>query len=430
MSMIFLWTYALFMRLASGSLRRWLHDRAEQGKEELGRIAERRGRDQTIRLPGTLIWLHAASVGEAASIFPVVDVLRQRPGIRVLITTGTLTSAKLVERRIRATDSVRIVEHRFIPLDVPLWVARFLDQWQPSVAGIVESEIWPNMLRALHRRRIPTVLINARMSARSYRRWSRLPFVAGTLLRFFTEIQAQSDADAERLRHLGAKRVTSPGNLKFSATPLPVDEAELLRVRHQFGDRPVWLAASTHPGEERIAINVHRALAARFPGLVTIIVPRHPERGEALAEEFAKKDRDLQLTRRYLGEKPPPGGIWLGDTLGELGLFYRLARVVFVGRSLTVGGGQNPIEPARLGCAVAIGPRSENFADAVAVLETAGALRQVADGSELENFVAAMLDNPHEAAVMGEAGQVAARRAEGLPQMVAERLLELAGNPR
>ncbi len=428
--MIFLWTYALFMRLASGSLRRWLHDRAEQGKEELGRIAERRGRDQTIRLPGMLIWLHAASVGEAASIFPVVDVLRQRPGIRVLITTGTLTSAKLVERRIRATDSVRIVEHRFIPLDVPLWVARFLDQWQPSVAGIVESEIWPNMLRALHRRRIPTVLINARMSARSYRRWSRLPFVAGTLLRFFTEIQAQSDADAERLRHLGAKRVTSPGNLKFSATPLPVDEAELLRVRHQLGDRPVWLAASTHPGEERIAINVHRALAARFPGLVTIIVPRHPERGEALAEEFAKKDRDLQLTRRYLGEKPPPGGIWLGDTLGELGLFYRLARVVFVGRSLTVGGGQNPIEPARLGCAVAIGPRSENFADAVAVLETAGALRQVADGSELENFVAAMLDNPHEAAVMGEAGQVAARRAEGLPQMVAERLLELAGNPR
>jgi 3-deoxy-D-manno-octulosonic-acid transferase len=427
--MILLWLYAFVMRMAAGSLRSWMRERAEAGKEDLGRLPERRGREKSARPSGTLIWLHAASVGEVASIFPVVEILRTQPNLRVLITTGTMTSALLVERRIRATGAVRIVEHRFVPLDVPLWVARFLDHWQPNVIGIVESELWPNMLRAARRRKIPLMLINARMSARSYRRWRLLRGVAGRLLGMFTEIQAQSEADAERLRHLGARNVSCPGNLKFAAAPLPVDEAELLRVRHQLGARPVWLAASTHPGEERIAVSVHRALAARFPGLVTIIVPRHPGRGGELAEEIARRDHGLQVTRRFLGEKPPPGGIWLGDTLGELGLFYRLARAVFVGRSLTVGGGQNPIEPARLGCAVAMGPRSENFADAVAVLKQAGALREVANEAELAGFVAAMLDNPHEAAAMGEAGQRAATHSEALPEKVASRLLALAGRP-
>jgi 3-deoxy-D-manno-octulosonic-acid transferase len=425
--MIPLWLYALIMRLAAGSLRGWLQQRVELGKEESRRISERRGRDLSIRLPGQLIWLHAASVGEAVSIFPVIDILRAVPGIRILVTTGTLTSAKLVDRRIRAVDAVRIVEHRFVPLDVPLWVARFLDHWQPCVVGIVESELWPNTLRAVKRRNIPLMLINARLSERSYGRWKYVRSVIRRVLRLFDEILAQSEADAERLRGLGARNVSFLGNLKFSATPLPVDEAELLRIRHQIGDRPVWLAASTHPGEERIAIAVHRILVKRFPNLLTIIVPRHPERGSEIADEIAAKDPDLQFTRRYLGEKPPAGGIWLGDTLGEMGLFYRLARAVFVGRSFTVGGGQNPIEPARLGCAVAIGPRSENFADAVEVLTTAGALREVADEHELAGFVTRMLDNPHEAAAMGEAGQVAAKRAELLPALVASRLLTLAG---
>ena len=427
MSRLILWFYAFLMRMASGSLRSWLRERAEAGKEDLGRLGERRGRDQSLRPLGALIWLHAASVGEVTSIFPVIDRLRAQPGLRVLVTTGTMTSARLVERHIRQTDSVRIVEHRYVPLDVPLWVERFIDHWKPSAGAIVESELWPNLLLAAHRRRVPLLLINARMSPRSFRKWRMLPGVAKRVLRLFQDIQAQSEDDAERLRRLGGRNVSSPGNLKFAAPLLRVDEAELARVRHQLGGRPVWVAASTHPGEERIALGVHRALAAQFPGLVTIIVPRHPDRGEELYADIAKRANDVPITRRFLGEPPPPGGIWLGDTLGELGLFYRVSSVAFVGRSLTVGGGQNPIEPARLGLAVAVGPMTDNFADAVAVLSAEGALRVVANQQELAEFVGTMLRDPQRASEMGQAGERAALRSAELPDLVANRLLALAG---
>ena len=427
MSRLILWFYALAMRLASGTLRNWLRERAEAGKEDMGRIAERRGRDMTFRPPGPVIWLHAASVGEVTSIFPVIDILRVRPGLRVLVTTGTRTSARMVDRHIRAAESVRIVEHRFIPLDVPLWVARFIEHWKPAVFGVVESELWPNLLRAAKDQGVPMLLINARMSDRSYRRWRRLRGVAKLVLGNFNEIMAQSDEDAERLRKLGGQHVSFPGNLKFAAPMLPVDAGELARVRYRLGDRPVWVAASTHPGEERIAAAVHRTLRDEFPGLVTIIVPRHPERGEEIAAEIAKREKDVLVTRRVLGEPPPLGGIWLGDTLGELGLFYRLSRTAFVGRSLAVGGGQNPIEPARLGVAVAIGPMTENFADAVAILKHEGALVEVADQDALVAHVRDMLSHPEKADAMGAAGQAAAARAADLPDLVAARLLTLAG---
>ncbi len=430
MSMIVLWLYAFVTRMAQGYLRGWLRERGERGKEMRGRIAERRGRDATIRPPGPLIWLHAASVGEMLSVFPVVERIIARPGMRVLLTTGTVTSAELVERRIRALNAVRWIEHRFIPLDVPVWVARFLELWQPSAGGIVESEIWPNLLRATHRRGIPMLLINARLSPRSFRRWRRLRCVAQRLLGMFVEIQAQTEADAERFRALGAKHVTAPGNLKFAAPPLPVDEAELGRIRYQMQDRPRWIAASTHPGEEQLALEVHRLLAPRFPGLITVIAPRHPERGAAIAAEISAKAPDLQLTRRFLGEAPPPGGIWLGDTLGELGLFYRAINIVFIGRSFTVGGGQNPMEPARLGCAVAIGPRHENFEDAVEILQQAGGLTIVQNTAALADFVARMLLEPTTRQAMGEAGSRAVDRAGELPELVASRLIAMAASRR
>jgi 3-deoxy-D-manno-octulosonic-acid transferase len=425
-SRLMLWFYALTMRLAAGTLRNWLRERAEAGKEDIGRIAERRGRDLSFRPPGKVIWLHAASVGEATSIFPVIDILRRQPGLRVLVTTGTRTSARMVERHIRATDSVRIVEHRFVPLDVPLWVARFIDHWKPAALGVVESELWPNLLRAAKQRGVRMLLINARMSDRSFRRWHRLRGVAKLVLGNFDEIQAQSDEDAARLRRLGGAHVSSPGNLKFAAPLLPVDAGELARVRHRLGNRPVWVAASTHPGEERIAAAAHRVLRDEFPDLVTIIAPRHPERGEDIAADIARHEKDVLVTRRALGEPPPLGGIWLGDTLGELGLFYRLSRTAFVGRSLSVGGGQNPIEPARLGLPVAMGPKSENFADAVAILKHEGALVEVADQAALIAHVREMFLHPGKAASMGAAGQAAASRAANLPDLVAARLLALA----
>src|SRR5579883_2886035 len=234
---------------------------------------------------------------------------------------------------------------------------------------------------------------------------------------------ALGEADAARFRALGAARVEVRGNLKFAAPPLPADMAEVVRLRALLAGRPCWVAASTHPGEEAIVIAAHRALAARCAGLLTILVPRHPERGA----EVAVLAGNLPMRRRALGEAPPEtGGVWIADTLGELGLWYRLAPVALVGRSLVPpGGGQNPLEPVRLGCVVASGPLMGNFAEAAAALEAAGALARVRDGAELARFVAAMLDDPARRAVAAEAGRAAIARYAELPGATADALLEL-----
>ena len=312
--------------------------------------------------------------------------------------------------------------HRFVPLDVPAWAARFLDHWKPDAAAFVESELWPNLLLACRQRAIPAMLLNARMSARSFAGWRRLPGLARAALSCFVQVRAQSNADAERLRALGAHQVSVPGDLKFAAPPLPVDAAELERLRSVINGRPIWVAASTHPGEEALILTVHQTLVAAHPRLLTILVPRHPERGAAIAAAA----EGVVLRRRAAGEAPPEQGVWLADTLGELGLWYRLARIAFVGRSLVPpGGGQNPLEPARLGCAVAVGPHTDNFTAAVEALESVGALARVADPSSLAAWVSAMLADPVQQRRAGDAGVAAAARYADLPMQTAEALLDL-----
>lgn len=413
--------------VAAPALRVMLRLRLRRGKELAGRLAERRGIDATPRPAGRLLWLHAASVGETVSVLPVLTALReQAPELTVLLTTGTVTSARLLARRLEAGLEARIL-HRFVPLDVPAWAAQFLDHWRPDAAVFVESELWPNLLLGCRRRAVPVMLLNARMSARSFAGWRRVPGLARTVLGCITQVRAQSDSDAERLRRLGARQVSVPGDLKFAAPPLPVDAAELERLRMMLAGRPIWLAASTHPGEEVLTFSVHRTLAAAHPGLLTILVPRHPERGAAIAAAAA----GIVLRRRALGEMPPEHGIWLADTLGELGLWYRLAGVVFVGRSLLPpGGGQNPLEPARLGCAVGVGPHTGNFTAAVEALEAAGALTRVADVAGLAAWVATMLDDPVRRVAASEAGIAAAGRYVDLPLRTAEALLDLMSEGR
>src|SRR6185437_7897810 len=284
MSLLPLWAGAA--TVAAPGLRLLLRARVRQGKEIAARLPERRGVDPTPRPPGRLLWLHAASVGETVSILPVLTALtEQAPDASMLLTTGTLTSARLLAQRLPELGLEGRVLHRFVPLDVPGWVARFLDHWQPDAAAFVESELWPNLVAACRARRVPIMLLNARLSARSFARWRRLRGAARDLLRGFARIEAQSEADAERLRALGAPAVTVPGNLKFAAPPLPVDPAEFEGLREKLRGRPVWLAASTHPGEEAIVLAAHRALAEAHPGLLTIIAPRHPERGARIAEQ-------------------------------------------------------------------------------------------------------------------------------------------------
>ncbi len=385
---------------------------------------EREGRETIPRPPGRLLWLHAASVGESVSILPVLTELAlQAPNRKMLLTTGTVTSATLLKQRLPEMALDERVMHRFAPLDVPRWSGRFLDHWRPDVAVLVESELWPNLLAGCRARGIPVVLLNARMSATSVRRWRLAPGLARELLGSLAVIQAQSETDAERLRELGARAVTVPGNLKFAASPLPADTSELSRVQKWLGERPCWLAASTHPGEEAIILDAHRMLASSYSGLVTLVVPRHPERGKQIAAEV----RDLEVSRRSLGQKPPTEGVWIGDTLGELGLWYRLAGLALVGRSLVPpGGGQNPLEPARLACPVATGPYTENFSDAVQVLECAGALIRVTDARSIADWVAAMLRAPRDRAAIGARAQAVAAKHGDLPRRIAAELLALA----
>ena len=398
--------------LAAPALRQMLRHRAQRGKEWADRLPEREGIDSTPRPPGRLIWLHAASVGESVSILPVLPFLREAT---VLLTTGTVTSAALLAERLPALGAEPVL-HRFVPLDVPGWAARFLDHWRPDAAAFVESELWPNILAACRARRIPLMLMNARMSARSARNWSRAPGFARELLGGFQIVQAQSPADATRLLALGARHVTAAGDLKLAAPPLPVDEAELARLRARLAGRKLWLAASTHPGEEAIAVGLHHALAAAHPDLLTIIAPRHPARGPSIEPASPHRSRG----------QDPDGGIWVADTMGELGLLYRLAPLAFIGRSLLPpGGGQNPWEPARLGCALVMGPHTGNFEPAVSVLQQAGALQVAQDQQALMAWLQTMLSNPGAARAAGEAARAAASGVSSLPADTARALLNL-----
>jgi 3-deoxy-D-manno-octulosonic-acid transferase len=410
--------WGLAATLLAPVLRVNLNRRAASGREVAERLAERRGIDSTPRPAGPLLWMHAASVGETMSILPVLNALRQRT--KVLLTTGTATSQALLDKCLPELGLDGDVLHRFAPLDVPSWIARFLSHWQPDAACFVESELWPNQLAACQARGIKLMLINARMSDRSFSKWRRVPGFARHVLGGFLHVQARGEQDAERLTALGARHVECPGDLKFAAPPLPVDQVELDRLRALLSGRPVWLAASTHPGEEALIAVAHEEIAKTHPGLLTIIAPRHPVRGAAIASE-------MNAPRRAAGQAPPAGeGIWIADTMGELGLWYRLAPIAFVGRSLIApGGGQNPLEPARLGCAIAVGPYAGNFTDHLALLRGAGGLVDVAGPLELAGFVSAMLDNPDQRRRVGEHAAAVVRRHADLPVRTAETLLSM-----
>ncbi|HEY2133965.1 MAG TPA: 3-deoxy-D-manno-octulosonic acid transferase [Acetobacteraceae bacterium] len=409
--------YAAAIQLAAPVLRLMLARRVRRGREIASRLGEREGIEVSPRPEGPLLWMHAASVGESVAVLPVLSALAAcMPEATVLMTTGTVTSAAMLDRRLPELGLQGRVIHRFVPLDVPSWVGRFLDHWRPDVVAFVESEIWPNLLAGCAARGIPMMMVNARLSAGSFARWRKVPALARELFGGFAWIQAQSEGDAARIEALGGRASALAGNLKFAADQLPADADELARLREVLAGRPVWVASSTHPGEDTAVLEAHAAVLRAHPGLVTIGVPRHPQRGA----DIAAKAGSVPVTRRALGQDPPAvAGLWVVDTLGELGLVYRLGAPVFVGRSLGESGGQNPLEPARLGCAVAVGPNTANFADIVTVLEAAGGLARVADAAGLAAWVSAMLDDPVRRTAMGQRALAASRRYGDLPGQVA-----------
>ena len=378
-------------RLAPPVARLVLLLRRARGKEHPERYRERMGNPRRDRPDGALIWLHAASVGEALSALPLIGRLLARlPSARVMVTSGTVTSAKLMDERLPERAF-----HQFVPVDCPAWVGRFLDHYRPDLALWVESELWPALLAGTVQSGTPAILLNGRMSARSLRRWRRFPGAARRLIRSFDAVLAQSDSDAERFRRFGARRVETPGNLKMAASPLPADPAALVNLTDAVRGRPVWLAASTHPGEEEAVAEAHRAVRRQSGDALLVIVPRHPERGPAIADALRRAGH--AVGRRSAGDAPDPEtDIYLADTLGELGLFYRAAPVAFVGGSLTPHGGQNLIEPAQLGCAILHGPHVGNFAAIAEALLAAGASETVASSDALATAVGCLLADPAE----------------------------------
>lgn len=360
-------------------LIRWqIQRRLRRGKEHTERWSERLGIASAARPEGRLVWLHGASVGEAmSSLILIRRLIADTPHLRVLVTTGTLTSAALMAERLPTG-----VVHQFLPVDTSAPVRRFLDHWRPDLVLWFESELWPVTLTETARRGTPIILINGRLSQRSFERWRRLSGLGRALLSRFSLLLAQSDQDGARFTALGAQTVRAVGNLKKAADKLPYDEAELAELNTLCRDRPIWLAASTHPGEEVIVAALHDSLASKYPRLLTVLVPRHPARGPAIADELAG-GRVVRL--RSQGEAlPESAGIYVADTLGELGLWYRLIEVVVIGGSLGETGGHNPLEPAQLGCAIILGPDMRNFASVADELIEAKAAIQLTGLEMLE----------------------------------------------
>jgi 3-deoxy-D-manno-octulosonic-acid transferase len=374
----------------AGPLLSW---RTRHGKEDPAHRQERYGEASRPRPDGPLVWVHAASVGETMSVLPMIERILSNGEVSVLMTTGTMTSTKIAKARLGAARFGGRATHQYVPLDGPRFVRRFLEHWKPGLAIFAESELWPNLIIETARSGARLSLVNARMSDRSFRRWQKGSSMIGALLSHFDLCLAQSEGDAERLRALGAGSVICSGNLKYDVPAPAADDAELGRFAGALGGRPRWTAASLHPGEDEPILDAHQAIAARYSGLLTVFAPRHPARATEIVA--AIEARGLSVAMRSRGEIP--GGdtdIYLFDTIGEMGLAYRLAPIVFVGGSLAAIGGHNPIEAAKLASAILHGPHISNSTEIYAALHRAGGAVEVADAEELAARVCQFLSAP------------------------------------
>lgn len=378
--------YGLAGRLVEPLAGVWLARRERSGREDGRRRGERFGRASQNRPPGPLVWVHASSVGETIAALPLIKRIGER-GASLVLTTAAVAAAELARHRLPAA-----AVHQYVPIDTPGAVDRFLDHWRPGLVLFVESELWPTTLRGIDRRGIPLVLVNARLSDRSYRAWRRAEPLARAVLGRVDLCLAQSQSDEDRLCALGARAVAVCGNLKLDAPPPAADESLVSEFRGATDGRAVLVAASTHPGEEEVLIAALKEVAAGGKRLLTILAPRHPRRGGTLSAMIAATG--LSVSRRSEGEPLAPStDIYLADTIGEMGTWYRLADIVFLGGSLAARGGQNPVEPIKLGVPVLHGVHVGNFRDLYDALIAAGATMRVEGADTLAAAIGSLLDD-------------------------------------
>lgn len=403
-----------------------LKSRLRQGKEDAARLPERMGCPSRPRPQGRLVWIHAASIGEAQSAMILIEAMgKMSSDITIMVTTGTVTSASLMERRLPA-----FAFHQYAPLDNPLWVSKFLDHWKPDLALWMESELWPNTLLQLKRRNIPAVLVNARLSDKSYRNWSYAKAAAKTILQCFSLILAQTEKDAGHYRALGAANVVVSDNIKYSAQPLGHDPLALSALKLAIGDRPVWVYASTHAGEESLACRVHKVLRENTPNLLTIIVPRHPQRREEVAGVCFENSAKYTLRSSNTALPAIDDDIYIADTLGELGLFYTLCDIAMIGRSFSDdgGGGHNPVEAAQLGCAVVTGPKNQYQRQLYDDMQSGNAVIEVRNEEELTDILDELLSNEQKLADIKARTMLFASRKTHIVEGVLEKLVPFLRN--
>lgn len=394
------WFYARLMEFLGPLLKVYLLKRRMRGKEDPRRFGEREGVASRPRPEGKLIWCHAASVGESISLLPLVQhFVKIYPDVHVLVTTGTVASADLIAKRLPARAF-----HQFMPVDRPSWVGRFLDHWKPDMVIWTESELWPAILEQIHIRKIPAALVNARMSEGSFRKWQIAPGLIREVLEAFDACLTQNPVEAERLEKLGARNVATAGNLKYAADMLPCNEGKLAELKKAVGERPAWLAVSTHQGEEQMMVEAHMRLKAKFPRLLTIIIPRHAQRGTEVVQMCRLKT--VKISRRSSGVVPAADDdIYIADTMGELGVFFSAVPICCVGGSFVPVGGHNPIEPAHFGCAILYGPHMQNFKSVQADFEAAHAAISCKNLDDLCANLETFLASPETVATFGKSAR-------------------------
>lgn len=410
--------YRTVWRIGGPLLPTYLRRRARRGKEDPSRLGERFGTPSHPRPSGPLVWVHCASVGESLSALPLAErLLEQRPDLHIFFTTGTVTSAALLDKRLPARAF-----HQYVPLDHPRYVESFLTHWHPDAVFWLESEFWPNLLRGVSEAGIPAALLNARLSDRSFGRWKKRPGFIAPVLSCFSVCLAQDEDVAAKLKQLGAPRVSMPGNLKFAAPLLPDDAGERQHLEAMIGPRPAILAAQTAPGEEALLGRCLPNLKQPGRNPLLIIVPRHPERGPEIRQ--ALEDLGLIVATRSRNETITKAtDVYLGDTMGELGTFYRLEALVILGRSLVPGyGGSNLLEPARFGRCLIQGPFTENFTALNTLFNDAEASLIVDGEALLTEALINLLNNPGEAARLGAAGEQVSHSARSVIDRVCEAL--------
>lgn len=364
--------------------------RVRAGKEDPERLNERMGRPAKNRPDGPLVWFHGASVGESLSALPLINrILTEQPNTHVMVTTGTVTSARLMKKHLQGRAF-----HQFIPIDHPKWVKGFLDHWRPDAVIWLESDFWPNMLFEIQRRQIPAVLMNARMGQTSFEKWSR--FAPGSLqkiLKTFDICMTQSAEEQARLKHFKHPDVRVSDNLKYASPRLSVDQDKKNQLEQQIAERPVWQYASTHSGEEELAVTVHTSLKRQFPDILTVIIPRHPDRGAEI--KGLMETSGLVAARRSAGDRVTTGtDVYIADTMGEMGIFFDLIPLTVIGGSFVVHGGHNPIEPGQFGNMVMYGPHMFNFKLMCEDFEKAGASCPLSSIEELTSKIQESLNNP------------------------------------